>query len=406
MELACDVLGQEQVVLASLLDNDLYKFTQQYAVYMLYPDAQVKYKFTNRDESMTFSKESFQILVNLVNDMEWLEITDEQLEKFKSKCPFFNPIYFEALKNYRFDPDQVSMELSEDGKLDIWIEGSWFSTILWEVPLMSVISFVYFAFEDTDWLMDGQEENIIMKHGALTANGVNWADFGTRRRRNFATQQAVVEIMSNQSTNTGKFVGTSNVHLALENNIPIIGTMAHEFIMGTSALTSLRHANICALDNWNKVYHGNLGIALTDTFGTEAFFKDFPVSMAKEYDGVRHDSGDPHVFAQKVIEHYKSLGIDPKSKTIVFSDGLNTDTAIDINKKWSDKIKCSFGIGTHFTNDFKNSFGEKSKPMNMVIKLYSVNGIPVVKLSDNPAKATGDTDALRVAKYTFFGESL
>lgn len=393
------------IVLASLLDNDLYKFTQQQAVYLQYPSAKVKYKFTNRDDSMIFSKKSYDLICDLVNGMSVLTVSDEQLEQFQKACPFFNPMYFQALKNYKFNPDEVKMQLVAGGKLKIEIVGDWYSTILWEVPLMSVISFVYFVIEDTDWSMQGQDNNILEKRVRLTDNEVCYADFGTRRRRNYATQERVVALSSENLCRTS-FVGTSNVHLGLKYNTRIIGTMAHEWIMGTSALTSLRHANIYALENWNKVYRGDLGIALTDTFGTEAFFKDFSMSMSKEYDGVRHDSGCPHEFAQKVINHYTSLGIDPKSKTIVFSDGLDVNTAIQINDKWSDKIKCSFGIGTHLTSDFKNGTGEKSKPMNMVIKLYSVDGIPVVKLSDNPIKATGEETALRIAKNVFFGGPL
>lgn len=172
--------------------------------------------------------------------------------------------------------------------------------------------------------------------------------------------------------------------------------MAHEFIMGVSELESLRYANRFALYKWAEVYKGNLGIALTDTYGTAAFFKDFDLTLSKLFDGVRHDSGCPFKFTDNVINHYKKLGITPDTKTIVFSDGLDLDLAYKINAYCLNKIRCSFGIGTHFTNDFPNS-----KATNIVIKLNSINNIPVVKLSDIDVKNTGDVKALEYAKYVF-----
>jgi len=174
-----------------------------------------------------------------------------------------------------------------------------------------------------------------------------------------------------------------------------IGTMAHEWIMGVSALEGLRHANRFALHKWKDVYKADLGIALTDTFGSDAFWEDFDLELAKVYDGVRHDSGDPLIFGEMAIKHYESLGIDPKSKTIVFSDGLNVDKALEIQKFFEGRIKTSYGIGTHFTNDFE------TPALSMVIKLRSIDGIPVVKLSDESGKETGDERALEIANWTF-----
>jgi len=165
--------------------------------------------------------------------------------------------------------------------------------------------------------------------------------------------------------------------------------------MGVSALESLRHANRFAMQKWCDTYGANLGTVLPDTFGIKAFFDDFTLYYASLFDSIRHDSGDPFKFTDKVIAHYKKLNIDPNSKTIIFSDGLNVELAIELNRYCSGKIKCAFGIGTNFTNDFA------TKSLNMVIKLYSVDGIPVVKLSDEPTKATGDKKAVEVAKWTF-----
>jgi nicotinate phosphoribosyltransferase len=198
---------------------------------------------------------------------------------------------------------------------------------------------------------------------------------------------------------TKTLTGTSNVYFAKKYGMKAIGTVGHEWIMGTSALVGLRYANRFAFENWVEVYNGDLGIALTDTFGSDAFFKDMDLKLSKIYDGVRHDSGDPYVFVDTVTEHYKRMGIDPMKKVIVFSDALDADTAIRLKRYCEGKINCSFGIGTSLTNN--SDFFRQSPPLNMVIKLHSINEIPVVKLSDSPEKETGEKDALRVANYIF-----
>jgi nicotinate phosphoribosyltransferase len=230
----------------------------------------------------------------------------------------------------------------------------------------------------------------------------NYADFGTRRRRSFRSQELVVETMKDAVG----FMGTSNVYLAKKHNVKAIGTQSHQWIMGVSALRGLRHCNSFAMDEWVKTYNGSLGIVLTDTYGTEAFLKDFDLKNAKLFDGVRHDSGDPIWFADLIISHYKKLGIDPMSKIIIFSDGLDDDIADKIRNHCKGRIKSATCIGTFFSNDYKNSKGEKSKALSIVIKLYGCAGVPVVKLSDNPAKAAGDEDAVRVAEWTFYGQPL
>jgi nicotinate phosphoribosyltransferase len=194
-------------------------------------------------------------------------------------------------------------------------------------------------------------------------------------------------------------MGTSNVYFAKKYGLIPIGTVGHEWIMGTSALVGLRYANRFAFENWVEVYNGDLGIALTDTFGSKAFFKDMDLKLSKIYDGFRHDSGDPYDFVDTVIEHYRKMGIDPMKKLIVFSDALDADTSIRLKKYCEGKINCSFGIGTSLTNN--SDFFRESPPLNMVIKLHSIDGIPVVKLSDSPEKETGERDAIRVANYIF-----
>jgi nicotinate phosphoribosyltransferase len=261
---------------------------------------------------------------------------------------------------------------------------------------MSLISELYFKTCDTEWVATGQQAKMDRKAGWM--DGMPFAEFGTRRRRNYDTQDMAVRTFKSQCN---RFIGTSNVHLAHKHGVKAVGTMAHEWIMGISALEGLRYANRHALKIWSKIYGGNLGIALTDTFGTPAFFEDFDLMLSKLYDGVRHDSGLPLPFAEKVISHYKRMNIDPRTKSIIFSDGLDCNTATALYDALKDQIRVSFGIGTHFTNDF-----DDSKALNMVIKMFMCNHIPVVKLSDVVTKQIGDRDALRVANWTFHGLEL
>lgn len=387
----------------SILDSDLYKFTMQQAVLECFPNTEATYRFTNRDLGMTFNKTAIEAIREAVYEMKFLKLTEKEFQFLQTVCSFFKPMYLEYLRNFRYDPERNVSIQEHQGELHIEISGTWAETILWEVPLMAIISQAYFEHIDTDWTMKGQEELAKEKSIELMNGKCVWADFGTRRRRHYDAQDQIVKTMHLD----GGFIGTSNVHFAMKYDTKPIGTMAHEWIMGVSALCGLRHANRNALDLWTKVYDADLGIALTDTYGTEAFFDDFGLKLAKTFDGVRHDSGDPYDFAEKVYSHYKKLGIDPDTKTIVFSDGLSYDDAIRLRRHCANLgIRCSFGIGTHFTNDFKNSKGEKSKPLNMVIKLRTCDGVEVVKLSDNPEKATGDQDAVRVAKWTFFNTPL
>lgn len=400
----------------SILDQDLYKLSMQNAVLQLYPKVSVVYRFTNRNLNMKFNGAAYNEIKKAVQEMKGLALTKEERDFLRERCPYLSASYLSFLKEYRYDPNRVSIQLVKDN-LEIEISGSWIETILWEVPLMAIISESYFLHVDKKWNMLGQAREIEMKGDKLMGMVDRFTDFGTRRRRNLEIQDLVVRTFKRTNVN---FFGTSNVHLAHKHNTRAIGTMAHEWIMGVSALEGLRFANRIALHKWQQVYQGSLGYALTDTFGTRAFFKDFDQQLARVYDGVRHDSGCPFTFADNVIRHYESLGIDPKTKIIVFSDGLDPEKAIaishhcnpfDSKTKTSRRIQASFGIGTNFTNDFYKyepgeNLVEKSKPLNMVIKLYKVNDIPVVKLGDGDGKATGDKDALRVARWTFFNKPL
>lgn len=376
----------------SILDTDFYKLTMQQAVLEHYSDVEVSYKFTNRRPQDTcFTQKFAENFRESLEGIANLRLQPDEKKWLKENYSFLKPQYLEYLANYQFNPSEVDFQV-EDELLNITITGPWHSTILWEVPLMAMISELYF--EEKNY--EGQKEKIILKGQKLNDAGCKFADFGTRRRRSLATQDLVVS----QLKQFPNFVGTSNVYLAKKYGLKAIGTQAHEWIMGVSALESLRHANRYSMKKWNETYGANLGTVLPDTFGLDAFFADFNLYYASLFDSIRHDSGCPFKFTDRVIDHYKKLKIDPISKTIIFSDGLNIDLAIELNNYCKNKIKCAFGIGTNFTNDFH------TKALNMVIKLFSVNGIPVVKLSEETTKATGEANALAVALWTFFGKQI
>lgn len=313
------------------------------------------------------------------------------------------------------------------------VKGLWVETILYEIPLLALTSEAYFKFMDTDWTYDGQEEKAHGKGMRLLEAGCVVSEFGTRRRRDYHTQALVFRGLAKAKKEaeakglTGVLSGTSNVHLAMRFGIPPIGTVAHEWFMGVAAITqNYKDATKLALSYWVGCFgEGVLGIALTDTFGTEVFLKDFsePIadipdkthdslssniakpasgprkSFAEVFIGVRQDSGDPANFVKVMRNFYDKAGIKDK-KTIVFSDSLNIDLCLEY-QKISDEagFKCSFGVGTFFTNDFVNTkTGEKSTPLNIVIKLSSAAGHPAIKISDNIGKNTGDQDTVQQVK--------
>ncbi len=377
-------------IIDSMLDNDLYKFSMQHAVLQKFPNVKVKYTFTDRSNEK-YPEDFDYALIKQINTMENLRLTGGE-EYFLSKIKYFPQSYIDFLSGYQYDPIEVKVYLDEFQHLHIEIEGYWYRTILWEVPILAIVSELYYN-------MTKQTPNIefgknIEKLRKMEAHNAYFAEFGTRRRFSYDVQNDIVCTFANNTNHC--FVGTSNVYFARKYNTKPIGTMAHEWIMAHGALFGYKFANKIALENWVDVYGGDLGIALSDTFTTDVFLRTFDMKLAKLFDGVRQDSGDPFEFADKIISHYESLGIDPTTKTIVFSDALDIDKAVEIKEYCVGRIKSSFGIGTHLTNDVG------AKPRNIVIKLSAVdvNGKwdPVVKLSDVKGKHTGDKDEIELCK--------
>jgi len=383
-------------MIKSLLDNDLYKFTMQMAVVKKFPYAKVRYAFINRGET-EFPEGFAEELRKQIKLMEKLKLTKPEKSWLKDTCYFLDPTYLDFLFGYQYDSAEVGV-IQKGGKLEITIEGYWHRTILWEVPLMALISELYFKMTNQKpWDEVKREQNNAAKKTLFRMQGMHYADFGTRRRFSFAIQDEMVSQFAGRLSGEN-FVGTSNVFLAYKNNIKPIGTHAHEWFMFHAAKYGYKMANHLAMENWSEIFRGDLGIALSDTFTTEVFFKSFDKKFAKLYDGVRQDSGDPMEFADKVIEHYKKLGIDPKSKVIIFSDNLNPEKAKEIKDYCRGKIMCSFGIGTNFSNDVGVT------PLNMVIKIMEAkpegdDWIHCIKLSDSKGKHTGDKKEIEIAKY-------
>ena len=383
------------MIIDSILQTDLYKLTMQQLVLHQYPNADVAYRFKCRNNGIKIGFLAHTVRAR-IKEMANLALTQEEEFYLAEEIPFLSADYIDYLRNYRFNPDQVKVS-KVDEDIEIEIRGPWVETILWEVPVLAIVNEVYFN-ETSDFKTIEAEGirrlkdkmNLICQYPTMTI-----AEFGTRRRYSNLWQQKVLRELH---LNCPQIVGTSNVRLAMDIGIKPIGTMAHEYFSAHLALVeNLRTAQKRALYVWLQEYGTDLGIALTDTFTTKAFFEDFDIVLARAFSGVRHDSGDPIEFGENVIKHYQKLCIDPKAKIIVFSDGLDIPEAIRIFKHFVGRIGVSFGIGTNLTNDLGPT------PLNIVIKLIECNGIPVVKLSDNPGKAIGDPDMIQRVRKTYVG---
>ena len=384
----------KEVRLKSILDNDFYKITMQNAVIKLFPNEKVKYQFINRGKH-EFPAGFAEELRNCVNAMAELKLTKDEKQFLRLTCPYLDLPYLDFLGGYHYDPSEVSIVQTENN-LEVTVEGEWYRTILWEVPLLALISELFYEMSDLERNPNQFVlENTLRKADELNHLGVTFAEFGTRRRHSYQVQDLVVEaLIRNKSS---KFIGSSNVHFAMKYGVKPIGTHAHEWFMFHAAEYGFKMANAISLENWVNVYRGDLGVALSDTYTTDVFFQQFDKKFAKLFDGVRHDSGDPIEFANKTIAHYEQNGINPLFKYIIFSDGLNLEKVSEITKACKGRIGISFGIGTNLTNDVG------LKPMNIVMKLIaaqSINGdwIPTVKLSDEHGKYTGDPKMIELAK--------
>ncbi len=365
------------MIIKSMLDNDLYKFTMMQAVLHQFPSIEVEYKFKCRTEGVDFSPHVFQIIDEVDGMCAKLRFTQAELD-YLSGLRFIKPDFVQFLKLFKFERNYIDIGRTVHGELDIRVKGPWLHTILFEVPILAIVSQIYSTNKSENYSYANAQlvEKVKMLNGF---KNFKFADFGTRRRYSLEWQREVLAVFRNHAESN--LVGTSNVMLAKDLGLTPIGTMAHEWIQAHQALGyRLLDSQKMAFENWAKEYRGDLGIALSDTVGVDAFLRDFDMFFAKLFDGTRQDSGNPFTYAQKVIAHYESMNIDPRAKTIVFSDGQTIKSAMELWQTFKDDINVSFGIGTHLTNDFDY------KPLSIVMKMVRCNDQPVAKISDSPGK--------------------
>jgi nicotinate phosphoribosyltransferase len=380
------------MILKNFTDNDLYKFTTMNAIQKLYPKAVVRYKFINRG-NMPFPPGFGKRLQDEIDNMSSIFMTKEEEKFIVSRCYYFDPVFIDLLKGYRYNPEEVRIT-QEGGDIKISIEGLWYRTVLWEVPVLSMISELYYLMNGTE--PREVEERARGKAIQLRDIQAEYSDFGTRRRFSLDVHDRVIGTLKKHSG--GFFKGTSNVYLAMKHNLIPLGTHPHEWFMFHAAQYGYWSANPKALDAWVEVYKGDLGTALSDTYTTSIFFSGFSTLHARLFDGIRHDSGDPLAFTDRAIEFYRMKHIEPVTKTIVFSDALNIGKIEKIKSHVAGRIHDVYGIGTYLSNDTGTS------PLNIVIKMseakisHGEHFHPAIKLSDDPGKYTGDPDEINLCK--------
>ena len=371
-------------ILTSLLDTDAYKLHMQQAVYHHYDQVPViaEFRCRSHDNLGEFASE----ITEQVQLMQSLALTDDEYH-YLSTLPFFKADYLDWLRNYRYQPEQVKIT-NNAGKLHIRIEGLWRDIILWEVPLLAIISEVVHRYRTPKITTQNAVDHLLVKLEQLhqtsqdvDMSGFNLVDFGTRRRYSYDVQRAIIETLKQQIPDW--FGGTSNYAFAQQFDLPPVGTQAHEWFQAFQQIGPvLANSQRAALQGWLDEYPNHLGIALTDCIAMDAFLRDFNELFAKRYVGLRHDSGDPILWGEKALAHYEKLGIDSKTKTLVFSDSLDFEKALQIYRHFHQRTKLVFGIGTKLTCDIPGV-----TPLNIVIKLTHSNGKPVAKISDSPGKS-------------------
>ncbi|KAA0182458.1 nicotinate phosphoribosyltransferase [Cupriavidus sp. H18C1] len=377
------------MIIQSLLDTDLYKFTMMQVVLHHFPAAQVEYRFKCRNAGVDLTPYADEIRAQ-IELLCQLRFTEDELEYLRG-FRFIKSDFVDFLGLFQLNAKYVSVNPSptHPGEIDITIRGPWLHTILFEVPLLAIVNEVYFRHTQPqpDW--EEGRRRLVDKLALLRMPGRDdcvIADYGTRRRFSRDWQEEVLSSM--QQLLGPQLAGTSNVHFARKHNLTPLGTMAHEYLQACQSLgPRLRDSQVFALETWAREYRGDLGIALSDTYGFDAFLNDFDLYFCKLFDGVRHDSGDPVAWGERMLEHYSRNRVDPRSKTLIFSDNLNIPRVIELYERFGGRCRLAFGVGTNLTNDLGYT------PLQIVIKMVRCNGQPVAKLSDTPEKTMCDDPA-------------
>lgn len=368
-------------IIESLLDTDFYKFNMNQLMFHKYQEPIGEYHFKCRNNDVIFTEEMLEEINEQIDHLCTLTFKKEELD-YLSSISFIKDDYIKFLSAFKLNRSYVDCHLNDKKELVCVVKGPCYLAMPFEIYLLEIINEVYFRLKyDYQELLKEAKERLAIKISKMQ-NGTytfKFAEFGCRRRLSREFQDYMVKEFV---TKTKNCVGTSNVYLAMKYNVTPIGTYAHELVQMYQGIDGLDIAfdNKYTMDDWYEEYKGANGIALTDTLTTDLFLLDFDFNNASRYKGVRHDSGDPYEWGEKILSHYEKLGINTKEKTLLFSDSLNFDKAQALFDYFKDRAIVSFGIGTYCSND------TDEQALNIVIKLQRVNGKPVAKLSDVDGK--------------------
>ncbi|WP_150792112.1 nicotinate phosphoribosyltransferase [Pandoraea iniqua] len=378
------------MIITSLLDTDLYKFTMMQVVLHHFPAAQVEYRFKCRTEGVDLTPYVDEIR-DEIRLLCGLRFTESELS-YLGAMRFIKSDFVDFLDLFHLNEKYVTVQPSSkgNGEIDITIQGPWLHTILFEIPVLAIVNEVYFrntqrvpAYEEGRQRL---RDKIRMLAEPVDYRDCKIADYGTRRR--FSKEWHEEVILTLREELGEQFAGTSNVYYASKLGLTPLGTMAHEYLQACQALgPRLRDSQIFGFETWAKEYRGDLGIALSDVYGMSAFLRDFDMYFCKLFDGARHDSGDPFAWGERLLQHYSENRVDAHTKTMIFSDGLDIPKVLQLFERFRDRCKLAFGVGTNLTNDLGY------QPLQIVIKMVRCNGQPVAKLSDSPGKNMCDDDA-------------
>ena len=380
----------------SILDTDLYKFTTSYAYMKNYPNAEGEFSFVDRNKT-EFSLDAIEDLKAHIYRLGELGLSNAELEWCKKNITFIPGYYWEWLRSFRFDVKKINVSIDNMDHLKITVYDKLYKVTLYEVPILAIVS-EWMSKRYKDMANIANLDKVVLEKITMAALGsFKFSEFGTRRRFSYDVQDKVISILANKGWNVCN--GTSNVHFAMKYGMKVMGTHPHEWFMFHGAQFGYKHANYLGMEAWVNTYQGDLGIALTDTYTSDVFFRNFSKVHAKLFDGIRQDSGDEYEFTDKAIARYKELGIDPLTKTIIFSNALDFIKAGKIADYCRGKINCAFGIGTNLTNDLGVPHA------NIVMKLTKCKmnekqpSYNCIKLSDDEGKHLGNEKEVEICKH-------
>ena len=377
------------MIIDSLLDTDLYKFTMMQVVLHQFPGAQAEYKFRCRNPGVNLAQFADEIRTEVAHLCR-LRFTPDELAYLRS-LRFIKSDFVDFLELFHLNANSIQITPQPDGQLDIRASGPWLHTILFEIPLLSIVNEVYFRHgqpvDEAEGLRRLDAKIALLRAPGL--GGIRLADYGGRRRHSRAWHERVITRLRDElgQGTDAQFVGTSNVLLAQRLGVRPMGTMAHEYLQACQSIgPRLRDSQRFGFETWAREYRGDLGIALSDVYGMSAFLRDFDLYFCKLFDGARHDSGDPFEWGERMLAHYQSMRVDPLTKTLIFSDGLTIPRVIELYQRFVGRAQLAFGVGTNLTNDLG------PEPLQIVMKMVRCNGQPVAKLSDTPGKGMCDDE--------------